>query len=316
MGTFKSWLIANLEIVFSFFLALIVLGAIMFGDFDAEYLTTIVGVSAIVFVIAFTCLKHGLIGFVVGCICSGILLVPAFLESGRAVLLIVFAVVAVIVGVLMAIYAYSNFDEVVSRRFMYRNSAVSVFEESWKYAFNRFFAGFILVWGLAMEIMVITNVDQIMAFYKNDEPIKKAEVVTSEKETIQIQSDLPSEKKRDLPSELSLVGSFAEGNHKEDVDMVLRLDKNGANKYKVRGFYHFQSQPANKRTALNGVWEKETGIITLSSSDGTERFELTYNEDNGALQGDWFKGDADNEQESSNDNNTTKLSFKATINNQ
>lgn len=42
-------------------------------------------------------------------------------------------------ALLIARYCYSNFDEVVSRRMLYRNSSVSLFEEQGKYALSRFF---------------------------------------------------------------------------------------------------------------------------------------------------------------------------------
>ena len=43
-----------------------------------------------------------------------------------------------IFGRIPAIYAYKNFDEVVSRRMLYLNSNVSLFEKRWSYAFDRF----------------------------------------------------------------------------------------------------------------------------------------------------------------------------------
>lgn len=52
------------------------------------------------------------------------------------------AIVAAVAGGLLAIagmrFAYSNFEEVVSRRMRYRNSSVDLFDVQWKYAFNRF----------------------------------------------------------------------------------------------------------------------------------------------------------------------------------
>ena len=61
---------------------------------------------------------------------------------------------SLIAGVFTAIYAYQNFDDVVSRRFLYRNSAASVFEYEWKYTINRFLAGFIAFYGLALQVFV------------------------------------------------------------------------------------------------------------------------------------------------------------------
>ena len=50
---------------------------------------------------------------------------------------IVFSIISFFSGWL-AIYAYNNFEEVVSRRMMWRNSNVSLFEIAIKYAFERF----------------------------------------------------------------------------------------------------------------------------------------------------------------------------------
>ena len=46
--------------------------------------------------------------------------------------------VATVVGIWLARYAYNNFDEVVSRRMLYHNSNVSLFEYRWKYTWYRF----------------------------------------------------------------------------------------------------------------------------------------------------------------------------------
>ena len=63
-------------------------------------------------------------------------------------------------GLAGAIYANRNFDDVVSRRFLYRNSVVSVFEEQWKYTFNRFFACFMATTLIAFEIMLFLALRQ------------------------------------------------------------------------------------------------------------------------------------------------------------
>jgi len=50
---------------------------------------------------------------------------------------ILFSIASVISGVL-AYYAYSNIDEVLSLRMLYRNSNVGLFEYTWKYTLDRF----------------------------------------------------------------------------------------------------------------------------------------------------------------------------------
>lgn len=60
---------------------------------------------------------------------------------------------AFIFGIFTAIYANRNFDDVVSRRFFYRNSDVSVFEYRWLYTFNRLYAGTMSLFAIGLEIL-------------------------------------------------------------------------------------------------------------------------------------------------------------------
>lgn len=163
MGTFKSWLIANLEIVYYLLLALIIIGVALFGDFGVEEWGTIVVISLLLLVTSVMSIKHGLAGLlaatIIGASIAYFRMITLFTPQQHKYLLII-TIVAAVLGVVVAIYAYSHFDDVVSRRFLYRNSGVSVFEYAWKYAFNRWFACFMLVFGIAFEIMVITNIDQ------------------------------------------------------------------------------------------------------------------------------------------------------------
>jgi len=50
---------------------------------------------------------------------------------------ILFAI-ATVIATWLAIYTYNNIDEVRSRRMLYRNSNVSLFEHAWKYTLDRF----------------------------------------------------------------------------------------------------------------------------------------------------------------------------------
>jgi hypothetical protein len=47
-------------------------------------------------------------------------------------------IIASIISAIIAIYTYNNIDEVLSRRMLYRNSNVSLFEYSWLYTLDRF----------------------------------------------------------------------------------------------------------------------------------------------------------------------------------
>ncbi|GHV66113.1 hypothetical protein FACS1894199_08850 [Bacteroidia bacterium] len=65
-------------------------------------------------------------------------------------------IVAFGVGFFIARYAHVHFSEVVSRRMLYWNSRVSLFEERWKYALDRFsVAAFYTLYGVASVISLI-----------------------------------------------------------------------------------------------------------------------------------------------------------------
>ena len=61
---------------------------------------------------------------------------------------------ATIFGLFTAVYANVRFDDVVSRRFFYRNSFSSEFADRWKYTFNRFYAGFVTLFTMGIEILL------------------------------------------------------------------------------------------------------------------------------------------------------------------
>ena len=47
-------------------------------------------------------------------------------------------IIASVISVIIAVYTYINIDEVLSRRMLYLNSNVSIFEYSWLYTLDRF----------------------------------------------------------------------------------------------------------------------------------------------------------------------------------
>lgn len=51
-------------------------------------------------------------------------------------------IVSLLVAVLVAVFTCRNMDEVVSRRMLYHNSRVNLFEIKWMYTFNRFVTTF------------------------------------------------------------------------------------------------------------------------------------------------------------------------------
>ena len=65
------------------------------------------------------------------------------------------SIVSLVPAVLIARFAYINFDDVVSRRWMYRNSAKDVFETTWKYSINRFFMAFLVTFSFLLAVVAI-----------------------------------------------------------------------------------------------------------------------------------------------------------------
>lgn len=205
MCVFKSWLVANVEIVLIIFTVLFLTGVGLYswsrysatGDdvfiIMAFYITIPTVILSILIVSLIKTGIGGLFGLLL--ICSP-LVVSFFLEpssesaevqestsesitatpsqetdSTMAMLdemlervswswLIWAAIFSFAFGLAGAIYANRNFDDVVSRRFLYRNSDVSVFEEQWKYTFNRFFACFMATTLIAFEIMLFLALRQ------------------------------------------------------------------------------------------------------------------------------------------------------------
>ena len=205
MGVFKSWLVANVEIVLIIFTVLFLTGVGLYswsrysatGDdvfiIMAFYITIPTVILSILIVSLIKTGIGGLFGLLL--ICSP-LVVSFFLEpssesaevqestsesitatpsqetdSTMAMLdemlervswswLIWAAIFSFAFGLAGAIYANRNFDDVVSRRFLYRNSDVSVFEEQLKYTFNRFFACFMATTLIAFEIMLFLALRQ------------------------------------------------------------------------------------------------------------------------------------------------------------
>ena len=307
METFKSWLVANLEIVYVLALILIILATALFGDLSGDDWVVVVCVSILQLIISFMSIKHGFVGFIVSMVFGVGVLLFFFLReivAERIPHLLVIGVVALVSGIVIAIYSYQHFDEVVSRRFMYRNSNVSVFEQAWKYAFNRFFAGFMLVFGLVLELFVIIHVDQI-------DLDKVLSNFTQETIESSVKPSTQTKTEAVFPMKFTATGSIHEGSKDYPVELLLQMEETSSNQYKVRGFYRYQSQPANKRIYLNGGCNKNLGTISLISMDQTERFELRYNEGHSSLEGTWSQYDSEDDSEKA----TRQLEVFLTLNN-
>ena len=149
MGTtFRCWLIANFEITM-YVLLLIVSAILLFGISDSDSALKIFVYSALFagmlsFPTNKSVFQFGKYLFLVG---IGVLLTvgakdPKYtndiLMSSMVDKFWIVFIIASVVSALIAIYTYVNMDEVLSRRMLYWNSNVSIFEYSWLYTLDRF----------------------------------------------------------------------------------------------------------------------------------------------------------------------------------
>ena len=200
MSDFKSWLVANIELLLIILtvILLVVTGFIMIpkglADEGGKHLFSFIAIafaSSILCAMIVFCIRNGFLSLVILTVFVGIVILgnmnPAENTDNNAVedtvarnqeeaateinefdiiaqtaagrfkwgWLIWLSIPALAFGIYTAVYANHNFDDVVSRRFLYRNSNVSVFEQRWKYTFNRLYAGFMTVFAIGLELMLV-----------------------------------------------------------------------------------------------------------------------------------------------------------------
>lgn len=149
---FKSWLVANLQVPFIALAGALSVIFLIVGVGSSHtlcfFVATTIAILAIdassgislfaTIVIALLELAFILLGFTGGVLGSGVSLFSG--EYGSVGFFIAAAVISAGVGVcafMIGRYAKENFYDIVSLRWMYRNSAVSMYEEEWKYSLNR-----------------------------------------------------------------------------------------------------------------------------------------------------------------------------------
>ena len=152
MKTFISWIIANFEgvifcIIFSIIaislfsnppikddgtiishkglLELLILSAVFIGGLTLQTKNAGVGIIKYLLIVAFLIWRPGLDDSLIQNFLSWTFLWILFIGSS-------------VIGLISAIYAFLNFDDVVSLRMLYRNSCVSLFEANWLYTIDRF----------------------------------------------------------------------------------------------------------------------------------------------------------------------------------
>ena len=151
--TIKSYLVANVTIIWT------ILNSILLCFFSMDIMGTesieegveLVLIALFLLFIAMFCsliIRHFLeVTLVCGIYQLSIIAISVFfliytIENEKSLLF--FPIVALLllllslwIGICVGRYAYTNFDEIVSRRYFYRNSNASVFEDATKYAINR-----------------------------------------------------------------------------------------------------------------------------------------------------------------------------------
>lgn len=167
MNTIKSWLIANVETVF-IALQVIFIGVIFIANLAAdgpgsEDEQPVALAMALGFLIYSSILVYSGKDWKAALFCAGLLCFALYyllfdkeIEFSLSVKIgaIVCVAVSFVIGLITAISAYRNFDDVVSRRFLYRNSDVSVFENQLLYAINRFYVVFMASLSFVLEVIV------------------------------------------------------------------------------------------------------------------------------------------------------------------
>lgn len=192
MYAFKSWLVANIEVILIVFTVLLSIACFLFfpkTEKSGTAVTALIIFSIVLCVIIVACVRNGIAAlFVIALLVGAIFLenkkratvnpstetevveqqtltpeqeefnntMDDILNNIKWSSFIWLGIIACIFGIGTAVYACINFEDVVSRRFLYRNSTVSVFEEQWKYTFNRFYAGFMTFSAIALDFMVLS----------------------------------------------------------------------------------------------------------------------------------------------------------------
>lgn len=171
---FKTWLIANLGIVYVVCALIIICISAIFlpigaaeGEASAWFVAIYcIGIISVVMLFAAEP-KFGPIASLI--ILTGLYIFLVYMlkhpEDGSEVpekelrimntIVISLSVICAIPAFFIARYANINFYDVVSRRWMYRNSAKDVFESTWKYTFNRFCMAFLVTFCLLLDLAIV-----------------------------------------------------------------------------------------------------------------------------------------------------------------
>ena len=150
--TFKSWLLSNLLIFMWLTFGLIAIIGFIIGSITSN--------EDLMMLSLYSCVSIplSLICSIVGPLFQlAALFIPYYLWKEGLYFGAVFAavgwIIAIIVAVKVAKYAQQNYDQVISRRTMHRNSKVSIFKGSLSYAYIQYVFSFLLVFGIFLSIV-------------------------------------------------------------------------------------------------------------------------------------------------------------------
>lgn len=173
---FRSWLYANLGTLY-IICVLIIIGVSILTtpkvDFS-EWFITLIGIGIVSFVLMFSFEPTAGPGVVLFVLVGGYFFLRWWLTNDPSVdletrqtfqkantVILVFSAVSLIPAFFIARYCNRNFDDVVSRRWMYRNSSKDVFESTWKYTVNRFLTSFEVIVALLLDIGIVWAVKNL-----------------------------------------------------------------------------------------------------------------------------------------------------------
>lgn len=163
MKTFISWLIANFEIIVTFILCT-VFGVLFFTELDGAAYTTWQKLGLVGVAICFVAMpaSQTVRNFTLSCIMFAAMVagyVYLIVNLGEiqgegsnpisdvVYMLLISGGISFVIAAVVGCYTAFNMDDVVSRRMLYVNSDVSMFDITVKYSLNRFMAVFVyLTW--------------------------------------------------------------------------------------------------------------------------------------------------------------------------
>ena len=166
MRVFMSWLIANLETL-AVILVSILIYSLLEDGFSSEFFAnsklpnslTAILVGGIL--VGLTEITDSIIGRLVGFLISIFVSLGIFINCGFSLhAFIPCLIVSFVVGIYVAVYAWRNFYDVVSLRWLYANSDAAIFESTLLYSISRF------VVGVNMGLFVYTFSAILIAGYR------------------------------------------------------------------------------------------------------------------------------------------------------